>query len=273
MGQQLQNTDKISFVVDVLAIKNGRKLGRVRPDDNGYYTIPLAVLGTVTDNRTYYEVEDFVAQITGENTFFNRCLRDGKCFGEYGHPEIFLLPESQQIERLLKIFEKNVSHQIGKVWTGDKLETGGRIVYGLIKPSGPYGDTLKQSLDDPCLNTAFSLRSVASSVNQNGVTRRRIKALVTFDYVCAGGYSEAAKRYAPGVESAKVEIILTTQGRVMSTSAMETLTDTELNEIFGAKTITIGTKRTTFLDKEGLVQDPDGARRTVYTSLLGKSLS
>ena len=270
MGQQLQNVDRVSFVVDILAIKNGRKLGRIRPDEDGYYTVPLAVLGTVTDNRTYYEIEDFTNQITSSDTFFNRCLQDGKCFGEYGHPEIFLLPENQQIERLLKIFEKNVSHQIGKVWTGDKLESGGRIVYGKVKPTGPFGESLKSSLDDPCLNTSFSLRSVASSVNQNGITRRRIKALVTFDYVCAGGYSEASKRYSPGVESNHIDIALTTKGPMITSTAMETLSDTEINEIFGAKTVTVGTRRTTFLEKDAVFQDDDGVRRSVFTTLLGQ---
>ena len=265
----MQNVDRISFTVDVLAVKNGRKLGMIRPDENGYYQMPLAVLGTVTDNRTYYEVEDFVAQMTSPDTVFNRCLTDGKLAGEWGHPKIMLLPEDMRLPRLMYVDEDKVSHQIGKVWSGEKLESGGRIIYGKIKPTGPYGDKLKESLDDPCLNTSFSLRSIAHSRNENGITRRKIKHLVTFDYVCAGGYNEASKRYSPSVESVNVDISLTEKNFVVTTAAMERLSNTELNEIFGASTVTIGTKRTTFIEKGAALVDDDGRHRSVFTSLLG----
>lgn len=265
----LQNVDRISFSVDVLTVKNGRKLGRIRPDEDGYYTIPLAVLGTVTDNRTYYEVEDFVAQMTSKDSFFNRLLTDGKLYGEYGHPKIMLLPPDMRLPRLMDLNEQTTSHHIRKVWAGEKLETGGRIIYGQVKPSGPYGDDLKQSLDDPCLNTSFSLRSIAHSRDEGNITRRKIKVLVTFDYVCGGGYAEASKRYAPSVESASFEMALTPGMFTTTAVAMEHLTNTELNEIFGAKTVTVGTKTKTFLDKKSAFQDDTGRLRSVYTSLLG----
>ena len=264
----LQNVNGISFSVEVLSVKNGRKLGRIRPDENGYYTVPLAVLGTVTDNRTYYEVEDFVEQMTSPNSFFNKLLTDGKLSGEYGHPLLAVLPENQQLPRLMTISEQQVSHHIGKVWSGDKLESGGRIVYGKIKPTGPYGGNLKESLDDPCLNTSFSLRSIAHSRQENGITKRKIKVLVTFDYVTGGGYSEASKRYAPSVESSIIDIPITNKLIQQTTSAMETFQNTELNEIFGASVVTIENKQTTFLSKQSAFQDKDGRLRSVFTSLM-----
>lgn len=264
----LQNVDGISFTVEVLAVKNGRKLGRIRPDEDGYYSMPLAVLGTVTDNRTYYEVEDFVSHLTSPNSLFVKCLIDGKLHGEYGHPPIMTLPEEMRLPRLMTVKEPNISHHIKKVWTGEKLETGGRIIYGLIKPTGPYGESLKESLDDPCLNTSFSLRSIAQSREENGITRRRIKYLVTFDYVCAGGYSEASKRYSPSVESLNINIPLTSKNLIKSTCALEHLSNTELNEIFGAKVVTIGANTTTYIDKQAVLQDNTGRLRSVFTSLL-----
>lgn len=269
MNKALQNVDKISFVVDVLVVRNGRKLGAIRPDADGYYTIPLAVLGTPTDNRTYYEVEDFVAQLTSPESFINRCLTDGKLTGEYGHPMIMLLPEDKQLPRLMLIDEKEVSHHIKKIWTGDKLETGGRIIYGLIKPSGPYAEELRNNLDDSCINTSFSLRSIAHSRMEGNLTRRRIKHLVTFDFVNAGGYNEASKRYSPSVESL-VDMPLNVSNPRHTEVALEHFSDTEINEIFGAKVITIGTKRTTFVDKKTALRDESGTMRSVFTTLLGK---
>jgi hypothetical protein len=268
----LQNVDRISFCVDTLIVKNGRKLGRIRPDESGYYKMPIAVLGTVTDNFTYYEVEDFVAQLTSPTSFINRVLVDGKCYGEYGHPMIRLLPENQQIPRLMVIDEKCQSHHIKAVTTGEKLESGGRLLYGLLKPAGPYGEYLQASLDDPCQNTSFSLRSIAQSRNENGITRRKIKQLVTFDYVCAGGYNEASKRYTPGVESIAIELTPQSVDLAVITTAMESLSNTEINELFGAKVVTIGTQRTTFVNKEAALRDANGCLRSVYTSLLSAAL-
>lgn len=264
----LQDVKHISFVVDVLAVRNGRKLGAIRPDEDGYYTVPLAVLGTPTDNRTYYEVEDFVSQLTSKESFINKCLSDGKLFGEYGHPMIRSLAEDQQLPRLMVIDEKNVSHQIGKIWTGEILDNGGRILYGHIKPTGPYGEDLQSSLDDPCINTSFSLRSIAHSRDVNGLIRRRIKHLVTFDFVNAGGYAEASKRYSPGVESL-LEIDLMGGRPCVTESAMEHLSETEINEIFGAKIVTIGQRRVTFRTDKDAFQDATGRLRSVYMDLVG----
>jgi hypothetical protein len=271
MDKSLQNVDKIAFVVDVLLVRNGRKLGAIRPDEDGYYTIPLAVLGTPTDNRTYYEVDEFVGQMTSPTSFINRCLTDGKLFGEYGHPMISLLPSDQQLPRLMQIDEKQVSHHIKKIWTGEKLESGGRIIYGLIKPKGPYGAHLRDSLDDSCVNTSFSLRSIAVSTESGGLIRRKIRNLVTFDFVNAGGYNEASKRYAPATETF-VNLPLHAAMVRNADAAMEHVSDTELNEIFGAKVVTIGHNRTTFHEKKNTLRDQDGVLRSIFTSLLGQPI-
>ena len=268
MDRELQNVDRISFCVEVLTVKNGRSLGKIRPDGNGYYTIPLAVLGVVTENLTYYETDEFVSQMTSPTTVFNKCLTDGKLYGEFGHPKIALLPREMQIPRLMLIEELNYSHHIGKVWTGEKLESGGRIVYGLVKPFGPQGSQLKASLDDPCLNTSFSLRSIALSKDEPNLTRRRIKHLITFDYVGAGGYYQAAKRYSPSSESLCLDLPITRSNIIESVVAMERFSNTELNEIFGAKEVEILGKTTTFLREKAALQGVDGNLHSVFVNLL-----
>lgn len=264
----LQNVDRISFCVDVLAVRNGKKLGALRPDEDGYYQIPLAVLGTPTDNRTYYEVDDFVNQLTSPTSHINMKLLDGKLYGEYGHPKIQELPEDKQIPRLFDIYEDRMSHHIKKIWTGEKLESGGRIIYGLVKPHGPFSEELRSNLDDSCMNTSFSLRSIAKSRQEGNLIRRNIKHLVTFDYVTAGGYNEASKRFSPGVESL-VDISLVDNNFQVTESAMECLTKHELNDIFGAKQVIIGGTKTTFIDKKSALRDESGKLHSVYTSLLG----
>lgn len=265
----LQNVSKISFIVDTLTIRSGKKLGAIRPDEQGYYQMPLAVLGTPTDNRTYYEVEDFVGQLVSPTSFINKCLTDGKLYGEYGHPPVQLMPDDLQIPRLMMIDEKCVSHHIKKIWADEKqLESGGKIIYGLVKPSGPYADPLRQNLDDSCMNSSFSLRSIAKSRTENGLVRRAIKHLITFDYVNAGGYNEAAKRFSPGVETL-IDIDLVDNHIRVVESAMECLTTSELNDIFGAKQIVLKGQKTTFVEKKEALQDESGCYHSIFTSLLG----
>lgn len=268
MSQALQNVDKIQFCVDTLVVKDGRRLGRIRPDADGYYEMPLAVLGTVTDNRTYYEVEDFVAQLTSPTSFINKALTSGSLKGELGHPMIVELQEDQRLPRLMVIDEQKVSHHIKQIRTGEKLASGGRILYGKIKPCGPYKDAVQDAFDDPTVNAAFSLRSIAHSRQEGTITRRKIKHLVTFDYVSLGGYSEASKWYAPGIEA--IDMSLESFALPVTTAAMEHFTDTEINEIFGAKTVMIGSTRTTLVDRSNALRTSDGKLHSVYTSLMGK---
>lgn len=271
----LQNTDRIFFCIDVLAVRNGRKLGALRPDADGYYQMPLAVLGTPTDNLTYYEVEDFVQQLTSPTSHINMRILDGKLYGEYGHPKIQALPPEEQLPRLFDIYEDRMSHHIKKIWSGEQLESGGRIIYGMVKPHGPFAEHLRSNLDDSCMNTSFSLRSIAKSRQEGKLTRRSIKHLVTFDYVTAGGYNEASKRYSHANESLQclesvIEIDLIDSNFRVTESAMECLTKHELNDIFGAKQVIIGGSKTTFVDAQTALRDESGALHSVFTSLLGK---
>ena len=267
MATALQNTDRISVVVETSIIRAGRKLGVVRPDTNGYYTIPIAVLGTPTDNKTYYDVEEFVGQLQDPTSFINMVLTDGKLYGEYGHPPIQLMDEKLVLQRLCMIDEKSVSHHISKIWTGETLASGGKILYALIKPHGPYAEPLRNNLDDPCTNTSFSLRSVTKSRNENGLTKRKMQRLITFDYVTAGGYNEASKRFSPGVETF-CDVSLLDNSFKVTEAAMECFSSSEINDILGATEITVMGTKTTFYDKKSALKDESGNLHSVFTSLL-----
>lgn len=262
----LENVDRISFVVDTLVVKDGKKLGTIRPDSDGYYTVPLAVLGIPTDNHTYYDVSEFTQQLTSPTSILNRKLTDGKLYGEWGHPKINLLDEKQVIPRLLDIDEDKMCHHFKKIWTGEKLASGGIVIYGAIKPTGPRGEHLKANLDDPCMNTSFSLRSIASSRQEGNIMRRKVKQLVTFDYVTAGGYNQASKRFSPSNES--IDISLTDKNFKITEAALECFNNTELNEIFGAKQVMIGRKTMTYIGNTGTLKDESGNSTSVFKQLI-----
>lgn len=247
MRQQktLENVDNISFVIETMRVRDGHTLKTLDRDNEGYYlNIPMAVLGIVTQNNTYYQVDRFVQELQSQESLFNKTLAEGKLYGEYGHPgELASLGKEAGLKRLLTVEPKNLSHHIKRVSTGRKLETGGVVVEADVKPTGPHGSHLKESLDTPSMNTSFSLRSAAKSQTKNGVIHRSVLRMVTFDYVCAGGYNEASKRYA-SVKSGNpaneeyIDVVPTPgKGVLMDYVAFEHVNDTEINDILGAKEI------------------------------------
>ncbi len=263
----LEKTSTLSFLVETLMVRDSRSLGIARPDGDGYYDMPMAVFGIPTRNRTYYEVSDFVDQIVGKESYVNKLLTDGNLYGEYGHPDVTGLTQDQIISRLLMIDEKQHSHHIKQLATGDELETGGKILNGKVKPFGPYGKYLQDNLDNPAMNTAFSLRSIAASRNEGDIIRRNIKKLVTFDAVGVGGYAEASKRYSSATESFNIEMLPNSTIQI-SEAAMECFTDTELNEIFGAKQVMIGTRRMTYVAGSKTFVNNEGRHMSIYHELV-----
>ena len=237
-----ESTNNISFVVDTLNIEGQKKLERIRPDEDGYYcNFPLTVLGKVSRNKTYYDIDEFVSQITNDNSYFKMALVNSTLYGEYGHPKLndithpnSIMEKRLKLERLAKVDEEKISHHFRSMKTGKDLEGGGRLLVADIKPTGPYKDALEDSMDSPHINTSFSLRAITRDRQESGITRRKTVKLVTFDAVSTPGYAEASKRF---VDSGAVESISIdfdeNEGEVyIDAVALESLSNSELSDIF-----------------------------------------
>lgn len=251
MAQPLQDVRNLQFRVETMMVQDGgRKLRKLTPDENGYYSnVPVTALGAVSRNRTYYEVDSFVRQIRDPNCSFNELLVGGQLYGEWGHPNVIGLSKENAFARLLKIDENCFSHHFNGLSTGKTLEDGGVILEAKLKPVGPHRDDLRESLENPCENTAFSLRAITESKNRDGVSYRVMKKLVTFDYVGAGGYRQASKVFSGSTENFDdytVELEGIQQTATFTQVALESFTDTELNDVFGASKICRATKIITF---------------------------
>lgn len=268
-----QNVSNLQFRVETLVAKDRRNVGRIKPDSYGYYDgVPIALLGAVSQNNTYYDIASFQEQLTSPNTFINKVLTQGKLYGEYGHPNLIGLTNAEQIERLSVIREQLQSHHISAIYSGETLASGGKLLLAKLKPHGYYGSYLKDNLDDPYMNTSFSLRAITSAEQRGNVSYRVMKKLVTFDSVNAGGYMEAAKSYSPSVES--FDISITSTGTVvMNQVALECYTDTELNELFGIPLAMKHTKVITYLSPEASDEFRSSVgKRSFYMDLIRKSV-
>lgn len=217
----------------------------LKPDKNGIYKdIPLLVLGKVSANRKEYEINSMVSAISDPSSMFYRKLVSGQLEGEWWHP--LTGNDEAALNRIVKIERNNVSHHIHRVYTGTPTEQGHVIVYGDIEPTGPYGQYLTESFQNPRINTAFSLRSLVSSLGEkDGIIKQRVIALVTIDAVDAPGYAEASKVHVGGFEGSTFEVDMAKHGALIKHEfGLEHLDDPQLCDILEQDKVTI--RRSTY---------------------------
>jgi len=231
---------KISFdISSALLSKSNQK--SLKPDKDGIYRdIPLLVLGKVSANNKDYEINSMIEAISDPKSMFYRKLVSGQLEGEWWHP--FVGDDEAALSRIIKIERNNVSHHIHRVYTGQPTEKGHVIVYGDIEPTGPYGPHLKESFENPRINTAFSLRSLVASLGErDGVIKQKVIALVTVDAVDAPGYAEASKVHVKGFEGASFEVDINRhKAMIQKEFGVESINDQQLFDLLETDKITIG---------------------------------
>lgn len=191
-------------------LANTNKKGILKPDEDGYYEMIIGGLNTFNSAGEYYTLEGAKA-LFEESSIFMRRVRNSSLYAEYAHPK--KLPNmsmDQYINRILSIDENNVCCHIKEVWLD---ETYGKkhpelnnpalvAIMAKVKPYGPKGVHLKESIENPSQNTSFSIRALTNDFYQRGQTVRVLQQIVTFDAcVSEPGIAIATKFQSPGLES------------------------------------------------------------------------
>ena len=261
----------INLVVETQIVRDGRKLGRVKVDADGYAEIPFGVLGGLSRNKTFYDVDSFVDNLTKGQSLFSKLITDGNLHGEYGHPDVIGMTRTDAISRMCRIDEKNSSHHIKKVRTGEQLPTGGKLLLGTIRPDGGiHKEAMLDRLNNPHDNLSFSLRAITADRQMNdGTLYRTMQNLITFDCVTAGGYAEASKRYAATenivvLNDLRRNDFLCPNGDI----AVENFTICDVDEMFGAFAIEVNrVKIGLYTPGETSFVDDTGSRRSFFHAL------
>jgi hypothetical protein len=183
------------------------RAGIIKVDENGYYPMVVGALNMFNSAGEFYEAEEAKSLFTDQSGPFMRRVKRGACRGEYGHPKP--LPgqsERSFASRCLSILEDRVcAHHAEITLDFDNVkDRDGKSVIAIIskvRPSGPFGPTLKDSLNNPKENVCFSIRAFTDDKVRGGVTYRTLKQIVTFDYVNEPGMSVAEKFFSPALES------------------------------------------------------------------------
>jgi len=197
-----------------MSVKEGKKLVTIsgnrplttetkafKPDKDGYYEITVGNGNKFSLDGSYFKAEGAINILKDKNSSINKLLSSGYLKGELGHPKKGLNESDKAFNhRNTIIREDNVSHFIKEV---SAIETNvnenfggfGNIVDFVVKlkPAGPHGPALKEALEDPDQNVAFSVRafSVRSYIG-NTIVYDNV-AIITWDWVGNPGMAVANK--------------------------------------------------------------------------------
>jgi hypothetical protein len=214
-------------------------LKSIRPDKEGFYrNVPLMVIGKPSRNGILYDPTSTLHALSNDASRFVINLKEGNLEGEWGHPMVDTsTPSRAVLDRLCRIDRTLASHYISAIRTV-QTDNGFIIVKGDVKPYGPYAQYLKDSMEDPNRNTAFSLRALTQDVeNRGGITVRKVCLLVTFDAVDGPGFEEASKRYMSSTEALNQTYIFD-QGRSASLTSADLCDPSVKKSLFSQETIT-----------------------------------
>jgi hypothetical protein len=194
-------------------LKASGKTGTLKPDENGYYTVVLGGLNMMNSSGEYYDA-DGARQLFDSSGVFQRRITDGNLKGELGHPKVPPgVKISDYMNRLMRVEETNVSHHISEVWLDENFGKNNPntnnpklvAILGKIKPSGPMGKYLKESLDNPGENVCFSIRAITRDYMLRGVNHRVLESILTWDTVVEPGLAGSNKFNSPACESFSLE--------------------------------------------------------------------
>ncbi len=259
---------ELKFSCSALSNYNGHDLKASKPDENGCYEVVLGCVGAPTRAGVIYDETSLINAMRDPTSRFNICLSDGILFGEWGHPDIYLPDGKQDMRRLLKIDESKQSHLFTKIWIDDKpINMHGNNAFPIrakVKPCGPYGAYLEKSLQDPNINTAFSIRSLCEPMvgPDNQYEYRKVAMVITFDAVGAPGYEIATKRYTSGQEAYN-EIRVTRkelENAIAGCGGMESLmiSDADIARVFNEHHVKCGNTMITGVGGNHSLYDNDG---------------
>jgi hypothetical protein len=196
--------------------------GKLKQNAEGYYLdVVLGALDVFNSAGAMYTSEPALA-LFQENTTLMRQAKNRALRGEYGHPKRAPGQTIQEfVRRCCTIYEDCVSHHMTnlRLVPTDKAGAKGKkviLILADIKPCGPHGTVLKAQLDNPNENVCFSIRSLTEDVMVNGVMEKRLRTIITWDYVNEPGISYANKFASPSLECHYGDDVVITQDIVLS---------------------------------------------------------
>ncbi|MNM18508.1 hypothetical protein D3C81_288010 [compost metagenome] len=225
----------ITFENTMLA--NTGKRGILKPmDASGYYKVNAGGFNIPNRAGITYVLNQYLKECMRPGSDFERRISEGQAYCELNHPPQYykimvngevvrkqITDLFEWINRLRTIDMDNVCGHIRKVhWimTGADKDP----VYNDIEviPFGPKAAWMAESLPNPDINSAFSIRTVTKP-QQFGHTTREVDYWSTYDFVVEQGMLRACKHLTAGLESLLESYVPEDNQQVAFTTTLEEL--------------------------------------------------
>jgi len=197
----------------------GFNLGK-QPD--GTYNVVFTAFNLHSTRGDFYMISDTVRNMFSEGSPMLIRVQNKEMKSEDGHPE---MNPTQSLDsfrkRLLTYDDSNVCAVTNSVRLHDipiSVPNVGDEIYVMtanITPSGPRGKSLQQSLDNPSINTAFSIRSFSNNHVRGGVTYKDTYLIFNADWVDRPGIPIAKKSVWSNINLESDEHILTDKDKMI----------------------------------------------------------
>ena len=218
-------------------LSSAGKKGILTPDENGYYTMCIGALNVFNSAGAYYTLEG-AKTLFEKSSVFMRRIANGNMKGEFGHPKKTPgMTMDDYVNRIHIIEETNVCCHFKEIWLDEnygknnpQLKNAQLVgIMAKVKPSGPKGQALKESFENPDENVNFSIRSLSNDYYERGQLYKVVKSIICFDAVTEPGLSMANKWDNPALESFdEVFVTLKQVERIVTTESMVATEDSKI---------------------------------------------
>ena len=270
MAQNLSLTN-ITFSTRQLAEMG--KEGILRPDENGYYTMPIGALNTYNSAGAYYTANEAI-KLFDSSSILQRRIKSGCLKAEEGHPRREPnWTDEDFIMRLQELRETNICAHFSKISLdfefgkkNPKFNNPAMIgIIGSFSPSGPYGEALRKSLENGQENVCFSIRSLTRDFYQRGRVIKVLDTIYNWDRVTEPGIDVARKWNSPSLEGMS-PVAVETECRVIQL-------DTLRNAAIRAEKSASGISLESDISKELAIEAYRNASRPITPTLISTSPS
>jgi len=204
----------VKFTATKLAM-SGKK-GILTCDADGYYEVVIGGLNVDNSAGERYPLNG-AKHLFETSSVLMRRISNGNLKSEMGHPKKTPgMTNNDYINRIFSLEETKVCCHIAEVWLDEDYGKNNPnlknpelvAIMAKIKPAGPMGPALKESLDNPKENVCFSIRALTNDYYRNGRTIRVLDSIFTWDVVTEPGIHISNKYDSPSLESL-VETVIT----------------------------------------------------------------
>jgi hypothetical protein len=156
---------------------NGKQ-GILKPESDGSYIMPIGGFNCLNSKGEVYTMEN-IKEIFESSSELMRKIQNGKCTGEWGHPEPRAGEDMRDfMNRACMVSDKDTCALFKEVWLDDKIARSAAmasyniapdtvVTMGRVKPHGLQWEALQRAFDDPDFNVSFSVLNQSRVLSMN----------------------------------------------------------------------------------------------------------